>query len=192
MCLNGRSYGERLAKEACWPPATRGLKKDSDRAITSTVEGHHQDPHKPSSCTTFMLNSHWGRADTGKKSLTSVLSGSLWLCPGSLRPCRLWPARLLCQGEGFSRQEYWSVLANTGCRTLLEHCISCSPSRQLPWVPGAARTPATQATASPPSIPGPHRGRPKSCRAALGANPSEPPTYRSGNKNTIETQGQCG
>ena len=26
-CLNGRSYGERLAKEAFWSPATRGSKK---------------------------------------------------------------------------------------------------------------------------------------------------------------------
>ena len=31
-----------------------------------------------------------------------------------------------------SRQEYWSVLANTGCHTLLEHYISCCPSHQLP------------------------------------------------------------
>ena len=33
--------------------------------------------------------------------------------------CRLWSARLLCQGGGFSRQEYWCVLANTGCHSLL-------------------------------------------------------------------------
>ena len=26
-----------------------------------------QGPHKPSSCTTFTLNPHWGRAATGKK-----------------------------------------------------------------------------------------------------------------------------
>ena len=42
---------------------------------------HHQDPHKPSSCATFTLNSHWGRAATGKKKscfyvcrVTSVVS----------------------------------------------------------------------------------------------------------------------
>ena len=34
-CLNRQSYRERLAKEAYWVPATRGLKKDSDRAITT-------------------------------------------------------------------------------------------------------------------------------------------------------------
>ena len=47
-----------------------------------------QGPHKPGSCATFMLNSHWGRAATGKKScpyahrVASVVSNSL-------RPCRL-------------------------------------------------------------------------------------------------------
>ena len=123
-----------------------------------------QDPCKPSSCSTFMLNSHWGRAATGKKEkkscicgrrVTLVMSESLW-------PCKLWPVRLPCKGEGFSRQEYWSVLANTGCLTLLEHYIFCCPSRQLPWVPGAARTPATQAAAPPPFL------------ALTGANPSPP------------------
>ena len=33
---------------------------------------------------------------------------------------------------GFSRQEYWSVLANTGCHTFPENYISCCPSHQLP------------------------------------------------------------
>ena len=85
----------------------------------------------------------------------SVMSDSLW-------PCKLRPVRLLCQGVGFSRQEYWSILANTGCHTHLEHYISCCPSRQLPWVPGAARTPVTQAAAPPPHL------------ALTGANPSPP------------------
>ena len=81
-----------------------------------------QGPRKPSSCATFMLNSHWGRAATGKKVLR--------LCVQE-QPCGLWPARLL-SGRGFSRQDYCSVLANTGCHTLLEHCISCCPSCQHP------------------------------------------------------------
>ena len=44
----------------------------------------------------------------------------------------------------------------------LEHCISCSPSRQLPCVPGAAGTPETQAAAPPPHL------------ALTGADPSPP------------------
>ena len=34
--------------------------------------------------------------------------------------------------RGFSRQEYWSIVANAGCHTLLEHCISYYPSHQPP------------------------------------------------------------
>ena len=45
---------------------------------------------------------------------------------------------------------------------LLEHCISCLPSCQPPWGPGAARTPATQAAAPPPHA------------ALTGADPSLP------------------
>lgn len=70
----------------------------------------------------------------------------------SLQPCRLWPLRLLCQGEGFSRQEYWSVLANTGCHTLREHIFPAALVTNPPGVPGAARTPVTQAAAPPPHL----------------------------------------
>ena len=55
-----------------------------------------------------------------------------------------------------------AILANTGCHTLLEHCISYCPSCQLPWVPGAARTPATQEAAPPPHM------------VLTGTNPSPP------------------
>ena len=64
--------------------------------------------------------------------------------------------------RGFSRQEYWSILANTGCHTLLEHHIPCCPSRQPPWEPGAARTTETQAAKPPPHL------------ALTGAKPSPP------------------
>ena len=110
-----------------------------------------------------MLNSHWDWAATGEKKKSCIYVHRVTLVVSdSLQSCRLWPARLLCQGVGFSRQEFWSVLTNTGCHTLLEHYISCCPSHQLPWVPGAARTPATQAAAPPPHL------------ALIGANPSPP------------------
>ena len=91
---------------------------------------HHQGPHKPSSYAPFTLNSHWGRATTGKNKSCVYARTVTLVMSNSLQPCRLWPTRLLCQ-EGVSRQEYWSVLANTGCHTLLELYISCCPS-QLP------------------------------------------------------------
>ena len=81
-----------------------------------------------------------------------MCAGSLQSCRDSLSSCKLWLARLLCQGWEFSRQEYWSVLANIGCHTLLEHYISSCPSHQLCWVPGAARTPETQAPAPLPHL----------------------------------------
>ena len=89
----------------------------------------HQDTHKPSSCITFMLNPHWGRAITIKKSLACMYVGSLWSCP------------TLCDSEdcnlpGFSvresRQEYWSVLANTVCNTFLEHYIIAAVATNSP------------------------------------------------------------
>ena len=72
---------------------------------------------------------------------------------------------VVCQSSlsvGFTRQEYWSVLAITGLHTLLEHHISCCPSCQLSCVPDAVRTPAIQAAAPPPYL------------ALTGANPSLP------------------
>ena len=71
-----------------------------------------------------------------KKILCLCAQGGLRLW-WSLTLCN--PVDVACQASvperGFSRQEYWSILANTGCRTLLEHCISCSC--QPLWVPGA-------------------------------------------------------
>ena len=80
-----------------------------------------QSPHNPSSYATFMLNLHWAKAATGKNTYASKVAS---VVSNSLQPYELWPPRLLCQG-GFSRQEYWSVQAKTGCRILLEHYFSC-------------------------------------------------------------------
>ena len=118
-----------------------------------------QGPCKPSSCVIFTLNSHWGRAATGQKSLFYVHRVILVMSDSS-RPCRLWPARLLCQGGGFFRQEYWSILANTGCHSLLEHCISCFPSHQL--LSTRCHQNSCDLSSCTSSTPGPHRGKPKS------------------------------
>ena len=74
---------------------------------------HHQGLHKPSSCAIFMLNSHWGRAATDKKSLVSMRTGSASVVSDSLQPCRLWPARILCQKGGSPGKNtgvYWPIL----------------------------------------------------------------------------------
>ena len=123
---------------------------------------HHQAPCNPNSCTTFTLNPHWGRDATDKTSCIYACSVTS-LMSSSLRPCGLWPVRLLCEG-GFSRQ-YWSELANTGCHTFIEDYMSYCPSHHhstTPRVPGAARTSETQAAAPPPHL------------ALTGADPSPP------------------
>ena len=150
----------------------------------------HQGPHEPSSCTTCTLNSHGGRAATGKKKsciyayrVTSVVSDSL-------QPCRLWPARLLCQGGVLqarileSIDQYWLPYPTRALYFL------------LPWPSTPLSTWCCQNPCNPSSCttstPGPHRGKPKSSRAASGANPSGRATCRSGDKTTVETKGQCG
>ena len=108
-----------------------------------------------------MFNPHWAEPPQAKINV-------LLLCTqGHFGRVQLFATlwTVACQAslsEGFSRQEHWSVLASTGCHTLQEHCISCRPNRQLLWVPGAARTPATQAAAPPPHL------------ALTGADPSPP------------------
>ena len=43
-----------------------------------------QGPHKPSSCATFMLNSHWGRAATGKKTSCFYAHRIAWVMSSSV------------------------------------------------------------------------------------------------------------
>ena len=120
----------------------------------------HQGPCDPNICDTFTLNPHWGRVATDHKRLVSMHAGSLRSYPTFYDPVACGLPGLSV--TGFSRQEYWSALTNTAHHTLLEFCISCCPSRQLPWVPGAARTSMTQAAAPPPHL------------TLTGADPSPP------------------
>ena len=122
-----------------------------------------QGPLKPSSCANFTSNLTGGNtvfAAIGKKLLhlacrvTSVVYGFATLqtvaCQASLSGTRVLQARILeCSGQ------YWLPY-------LLEHYISCCPSHQSPWEPGAARTPATQAAVPPSHL------------ALTGADPSLP------------------
>ena len=149
-----------------WPQATRGLIKNYDRAITPGVEAVHVPAHFVPPGSSQAKQPHhlyaqlsWNQSCHRQKYPASIAQGcfshvqrfyTLWTVASGLLP------------RVFSRQEYWNILSNTGFHTLLEHYISCFPSCQLPWVPVAARTPATQASAPPPHL------------ALTGANPSSP------------------
>ena len=151
-------------------PATRSSRKDSDRAVTPAAEAVRvpahlapQGPHKPSICATFTLNSQWGGAATGKKSLASVLTGSLWLC---LTLCDA----VDCALPGFSVREgglqprilvaipFWSTIFPAAL-------ASNSPEDlELPEPPQPKQLHHLHTW--------PSRGQTKSSRAASGANPS--------------------
>ena len=47
---------------------------------------HRQSPRKPNSCAIFTLNSHWGRAATGKKCLASMRAELLQWWPTLCNP----------------------------------------------------------------------------------------------------------
>ena len=73
---------------------------------------HRQGPHKPSSCATFTLNSHWGRAATVKKILAPMHARLLWLCPTLCDPvdCGLPGFSVRGYSPGKSTGVYWPIL----------------------------------------------------------------------------------
>ena len=150
-----------------WLPATRGSKKDwyvhNSCGWGSPCLGTLGATRVPTT-QAAVLASHSTLTgaelpQANKKScvyarrVALVVSSSLW---------PWWTVACQASVRGFSRQEYWSVLANSGWHIFLEHCISCCLSCQHPWVPGAARTPASPAAAPPLHL------------AHSGADPSPP------------------
>ena len=135
-CLKGRSYGERRAKEASLE--LQDAQKKTDRAITFVTEAvrvpaHLAPPGSPQAKELCHLHAQPSLEQSCHRQKKSFVS----MHAGLLRYIQLFatPWTVACQASlsrGFSRQEYWSVLANTGCHTLLEHYISCCPSCQLP------------------------------------------------------------
>ena len=150
---------------------------------------HHQGSCDQSSCTTFKLNLYWRRAATGRKKKKKSLASIHPACFSRVQLCvTLWAVTCQVSLSGaFSRQEYWIVLVNVHCHTLLEHCISCFPSCQLPWVPSAART------LQPKQLHNLHiwssLGQTHVLQRRLIENCSGWHTCRGGNKATDETQG---
>ena len=149
---------------------------------------HRQGPREPSSCSTF-THSHWGRAAAGKKRLVPTHAGSLQSCLILCNPvdCGLpgFSVRGVLQARTLERIGQYQLPYPSGALYIL-----------LPRPPTPLRTWCGQnpcdPSSCPTSPPGPHRGGPKSPRAASGANPSGRPPCRGGDKTTTETWGQCG
>jgi len=119
-CPNWQSYGKRLAKEAFWWPATRGLKKDSDRAVTPVVEAVCVPAHlaPPGSLQAKQLHHLHTQISLGqrchrRKKVCVFVPRVASDVSNSLQLCRLWPAWLLCQGgsPGKNTGAYWPILA---------------------------------------------------------------------------------
>ena len=77
----------------------------------SLLTQHRQGPCKPSNCTIFMLNSFWGRAATGKKSMP--------MCAGLLQQCPTLCDPVDCGLPAFSVREGGSPVKNTGVYWLI-------------------------------------------------------------------------
>ena len=170
-------------------------KKDSDRDITRAVEAAHVPAHlvPPGSpqakllCQLHAPPSQGQSCHRQKKSCVwarRVPSG----VSNSLRPRGLWPASLLSGrgSPGKNTGACWPVFLPRPSRALC-FPLPQPPTPLSPWCCQSPRGPSS----CPASTPGPHGGKPKSPRAASGANPSGRPRCRAGNKTTAETQGQC-
>ena len=127
-----RETSQRGLLIASWP-------KVSDRSITLAMEAvgvpaHFTLPGSLQAKQLYHLHAQLSLGQSYHKQKKSCLFAHriASVVSDSLQPCRLWPARLLCQGRRFSRQEYCRVLANTSYHTLLEHCISYSLSANSP------------------------------------------------------------
>ena len=136
-CLNGAELWRKMSQRGLLVASYKRLEKDSDRAIPPVAEAvrvpaHLAPPESPQAKQLRHLHTQRSLGQSCHRQKMSCVYAR-WVTSvvaNSLQPCRLGPARLLCQ-RGFSRQEYWSILANTGCHTLLELSISCCPSCQL-------------------------------------------------------------
>ena len=115
-----------------------------------------------------MLNPHWGRAAMGKESLVSMYAGLLQLCP-TLQPCGLWPARFLCQGVLQARilGVYWPILVTTPFQSTIFPAALAAYSPEYLVLLEPLQSKQLYHLHTWPSL-----GRPKSSRAASGANPS--------------------
>ena len=143
----------------------------------------HQGSRKPSSCTTFTLNSYWGRAATGRKKSRAFMDAR------SLQSCPTLPDFSVREGLLQAR-----ILERTGQDWLpytSKALYFLLPQPPIPLSTWCCQNPSDPSSCTT-STPGLQRGKSNPSRVASGANSSGRPTYRGGNKTTTESQGQGG
>ena len=149
-----------------------------------------QGPHKPSSCITFTLNSHWGRAVTSRKSCTYARRVTS-LVSDSLQPSRLWLARLLCQAGGSPGKDTracWPILVAILFQSTISTAALASNSPEDLVLPEPLRPKKLHHLHS-----WPFQGQTQVLQGSLRSKPQwTTHIQRWGKKHTIETQGQCG
>ena len=115
------------------------LGKNSDRAITPATEAVRVPAHftPPGFLQPEELHNLHAQLSLGqnchrqkKKNLGSMHTWSLQ--SNSMQLCRLWPARLLCQGRGVLQARILERIGQYRLPYSLDHYISCCPSRQPP------------------------------------------------------------
>ena len=70
----------------------------------------HQGLCSPSTWATFMLNPHWSRAATAKKSLASTHTGWLWSCPNLCDPVNCGLPGISVRGLLQARIREWAAI----------------------------------------------------------------------------------
>ena len=167
------------AVEKDWPKRNsdhqlQEAQKMTDRAITPLVEEVCVTAHlaPPGSLQAKQLHLLHAQPSLGQSSHRKKKVLHLYM-QGCLSRVQLFGTlwTVVCQAsvsEGFSRQEYGSVLANTGCHTLLYFLLPYPPTPLSNWCCQNPYDPNSCTT----STPSPHHSKPKSSRAASGANPS--------------------
>ena len=106
---------ERLAKEAFWLPATRGLKKDSDKAITPAVEAvcvpaHLLPPGSPQAKQLCTLTG--AELPQAKKKTSCICAHRVTLFVSNYVTLWTVACQLLCQwgSPGKNTGVYWPIL----------------------------------------------------------------------------------
>ena len=153
------------------------MKKDSERAIIPAAEAvcvpaHLKPPGSPQAKQLHHLHAQLSLVQSchrPKKKSCVYARRVASVMFNSLPPCRLWPARFLCQRGGFPGNNtgvYWPILVAISFHsTIFPTTLATKPSEYLvlqePLHPSICTI----------STPGPHRGKAKPFRTASGAKP---------------------